>query len=240
MASLPRGLCIPLPVALDASGRFDALSQERLMEWVRPAKAAALISSPGLEALNPELSRQATSACHYASPAAPHWAGVSAPTVEALLMNLEHALKLGVQAAVLNPLACQDAPDPLALFHRRILPLFEKSGKSLPLLLEDSGGGEARLRTRDLKQLTRLDEVMGLTVSAGPKIVGNYLKGARHFKARHEFGVYLGNAEMIFSLFKPASGPLGALREQWLRLWMGAEHPQGVAPLGAELFPSAL
>ncbi len=238
MQSLPRGLCIPLPIALDENGNFDPASQERLLARLGGAKAASVLSAPSLEPLSPELLRQAVRACHLALGGPGHWAGVGAGLVEDLLINLEGALRLGAEAAVFNPLQLKDAPDPVALFHRQIIPLFEKLGRSLPILLDDSGG-EIRLRTRDLKQLSRLDMVRGVLVSGSPKVAGNYLKGARHYKARHEFGVYLSDATLIFPLFRPAQGPLGLIREQWNRMWMGAEHPQGIAPLSAALFPAA-
>ena len=132
----------------------------------------------------------------------------------------------------------EDSPDPLSLFHRHIQPFFEKHGKGLPILIDDSGS-ERRIKTRDLKQLARLDILRGVCVTAQPAVAGNYLKGARHYKARHEFGVFLGNAEQIFSLFKPAGGVLGGLQERWQRLWLGAEMPHGIAPLSASLFPRA-
>lgn len=238
MFTLPRGLIVPLPTALDKNGKFDAPAQERLLHWVGQGRPAAIYSAPGFEGLSPELSRKANEAGHFAATGREHWAGISALSVKELLNNLEHALKLGASAVVLNPLGCADCKEPLQLFHRHIIPFFEKSGKSTAVLLEDAGGA-VRLRTRELKQLSRLECVMGLVATGSAKDLGNYLKGARHFKARHEFGVFATNAEMIFPIFQPASGALGALREQWMRLWMGAEHPQGIAPLSAVLFPAA-
>jgi D-arabinose 5-phosphate isomerase GutQ/sugar/nucleoside kinase (ribokinase family) len=238
MLSLPRGLCIPLPTAIAQDGSFDAPSQERLLRFLAASKPAAILSAPSLENLAPELSRKANEAAHFAALGPALAMGISAASVEGLLGNLEHAIKLGAQSLVLDPLACADSGDPVALFHRHLIPRLDHLGKSLPILLDD-GGGERRLRTRDLKQLSRLDAVVGLLAGGSPKVVGNYLKGARHYKARHEFGVYLSNAELIFPLFMPVRNALGALRDHWMRLWMGAEHPQGIAPLSAVLFPAA-
>src|SRR5260221_1498625 len=153
---LLKGVCAPLPSAMDESGNFDAASQERLLAWVTRSGAGvhAVLSSPGLEPS--PVKRQANEACHFTGAQAQHWAGVSAESVEALLANLEHALKLGVSTAVLDPLAVKDYPDPVRLFDRHILPLFERLGKGLAIVIEDSGS-ERRIRTQDLKELARLE-----------------------------------------------------------------------------------
>ena len=101
---LLKGLCAPLPIPLDSAGRFDAAAQERLLDWVIQggSGAHAVLSAQGAEAPL-ELRRQVNEACHFSATKAEHWAGVSAKTVEGLLLNLEHALKLGAAMAVLDP-----------------------------------------------------------------------------------------------------------------------------------------
>lgn len=241
-APLLKGVCAPLPLPLDEAGRFDASAQERLLAWViqEGAGVHAVLSASGFEA-GAELRAQVNEVCHFEtnkSQHCAHFAGVSAKNAQDLLSNLEHVLKLGVDMAVLDPMAVEDVPDPGTLFHRHIQPLFEKLGRSLPILLEDSGS-ERRIRTRDLKQLARLDSLRGAIVTASPKVVANYLKGARHYKARHEFGIFLGDPQLMFRLFRPPSTLLGNLRERWQRLWLSAELPHGVVPLSANLFPKA-
>jgi arabinose-5-phosphate isomerase len=253
-APLIHGLCVPAVCALDAKGGFDAASQEKLAAFLARGEAGAgaqALFSNGTTGewsrLDAAVQRRVTETLHYAlaggrGPSL--WAGVSAASAGALLQNLEHALKLGAQAAVVAPLAVADVPDPLALFHRHITPLYQRLGKGLPVFLYDNPdeykqGKADRLRTRQVKQLARLDYVCGVKVTADPKTAGNYLKGARQAKARHEFGVYLGRSQQLFPLFRPASGPLGNLAERWRRFWVSAEPPQGIVPGSGNLFPSA-
>ncbi len=247
--SISRGLSVPVLTALKAGGEFDAASQEALVEWVcQEGQGADMIFSGGTTGewhrLPPALLRQANEACHFALPAKGPglWAGVTAHRLADSMENLEHALKLGAQAAVIAPLSIADAPEPVPLFHQHVLPLFQFLGRSLPVCLYDNAGiaaegREAHLRTRDLKQLARLDFVFGAKVTAGAKVVGNYLKAARHFKQRDEFGVYLGDPNLAFSIFSPARGPLGGLKGGLHRFWLGRELPAGLVAGGANLFP---
>lgn len=240
--------------ALDAQGRYDAASQEKLTAYLARGEAgggAQALFTNGTTGewhrLDAGLQRQVTETVHYALAGGRGpglWAGVSADSAGGVLQNLEHALKLGAQAAVIAPLAVGDVPDPFALFHRHISPLYQRLGKGLPVILYDNPdeyrqGKRDRLRTRQVKQLARLDYVCGVKVTADAKTAGNYLKGARQAKARHEFGVYLGRAAQAFPLFRPAQGALGNMAERWRRFWVSAEPPQGIVPGSANLFPSA-
>lgn len=248
------GLCVPMVTALDAQGNFDAASQEKLVAFLARGEAGAgaqALFSNGTSGewhrLDLAVRLKVTETTHYALSGGRGpklWAGVSAPSAGAVLQGLEHALKLGADAAVIAPLATADVPDPLALFHRHVTPLYQRLGKGLPVLLYDNPdeykqGKQDRLRTRQVKQLARLDYICGVKVTADPKTAGNYLKGARQAKARHEFGVYLGRSAQLFPLFRPASGPLGNLAERWRRFWISAEPPQGIVPGSSNLFPSA-
>ena len=73
------------------------------------------------------------------------------------------------------------------------------------------------IRTRQVKAMSRLDFVRGIKVSASRKVLGNYTKAAAGFRERGEFGIYVGNAMLIFELFRPRSGWLGAIAEHWHR-----------------------
>jgi len=253
-APLVHGLCVPLVTALDASGRFDPVGQERLADFATRGEsgsgAQALFTngtSGEWRQLDPALRRSVTETVHYALSGGrgPRlWAGVNDRTAGGVAANLEHALTLGAAAAVVAPLAVEDVRDAGALFNRHITPLYQRLGRALPVFLYDNPdsfrrGRQDRLRTREVKQLARLDYVCGVKVSADARTAGNYLRGARNFKARHEFGVYLGRALQAFPFFTPPRGPLGSLRERWRRFWVAAEAPQGVVPLSANLFPSA-
>jgi arabinose-5-phosphate isomerase len=240
--------------ALDDKGGFDASSQEKLTAFLARGEAGAGAqalftngSSAEWRRCSLETQRKATETVRYAlsggrGPSL--WAGVSAESAGTMLGNIEHALKVGAQAVVVAPLAVQDVKDPLALFHRHISPLYQRLGKGLPVFLYDNPdeyqqGKQDRLRTRQVKQLARLDYVCGVKVTADAKTAGSYLKGARQAKARHEFGVYLGRGTQVFPLFRPASGRLGNLMERWRRFWVSSEPPQGVITGSSNLFPSA-
>ena len=254
--NLVKGLSVPLLTALDEQGRLDAASQRRLCAWAWQAGRGADIFFPSgttgeWNRLSPETLRQVNEECHLAlaslkpsldgaQPAL--WAGVTSPKTNDSLANIGNALQIGAQAGVFAPLSMVDDQDPVVFFRDHITPLFERVGRSLPICLYDNADIAANqerkhLRTADLKQLSRLDYVLGLKVSAGPKVVGNYLKGARHFKRSHEFGVYLGNVNLAFSLFKPAHGMAGFVREHWFRFWLRGELPVGVVSGPANLFP---
>ncbi|HTB34441.1 MAG TPA: dihydrodipicolinate synthase family protein, partial [bacterium] len=251
---LIQGLCVPLVAALDAKGVFDTASQEKLLAAVSRgetgAGAQAVFSNGSTgewQRLDPGARRRVTEAVHYALAGGrgPRlWAGASDATAGGVLAALEHALKIGAHAGVVAPLAVQDVKDPVSLFHRHITPLYQRLGKGLPILLYDNPeeyrhGRQDKLRTSQVKQLARLDYVCGVKVTADAKTAGNYLRAARHSKARHEFGVYLGRAGQAFPLFVPASGWLGNLGERWRHFWVGSEPPQGIVPASGNLFPSA-
>ena len=56
------------------------------------------------------------------------------------------------------------------------------------------------IRTRQVKALSRLDFVRGVKVSASRKVLGNYTRAAASFRERGEFGIYVGNAMLIFEI----------------------------------------
>ena len=251
---LIKGLCVPVLTPLDAQGKFDAVSQERLVAWAMQGEAgsgAQAVFSNGTSGewhcLPPDINQQAARAVHDSLSGGrgpSFWMGCSAHSAGEVVGHLHLALKLGANAAVIAPLAVKDIPDNHALFHRHISPLFESLGRGLPVFLYDnpseySRGSQDHLRTREVKQLSRLDYVCGVKVTGSAKMAGNYLRGARQFKARHEFGVYLGSALQAFDLFQPAQGMLGNVRERWRRFWVAAEPPQGIVPGSSNLFPSA-
>jgi|GEM_PF-96069 arabinose-5-phosphate isomerase len=251
---LIQGLCVPLVTALDAKGQLDPASQERLLAFVSRGEAGAGAQAVFTNGTTGEWRRlplaqrlKCTEAVHYALSGGRGpklWAGVNDAAAGGVLQGLEHGLKLGVAAAVVAPLSVEDVKDPLALFHRHITPLYQRLGKGLPVFLYDNPeefrrGRQDRLRTAQVKQLARLDYVVGVKVTADAKTAGNYLRAARHSKARHEFGVYLGRASQAFPLFAPAAGWWGNLSERWRHFWVASEPPQGIVPGSGNLFPSA-
>jgi dihydrodipicolinate synthase/N-acetylneuraminate lyase len=88
-----------------------------------------------------------------------------------------------------------------------------------------------------VKALSRLDFVRGIKVSASRKVLGNYTKAASGFRERGEFGIYVGNAMLIFDLFRPHPGLLGSGIERWNRWRMSGGVPIGVVAGPANAMP---
>jgi hypothetical protein len=85
--------------------------------------------------------------------------------------------------------------------------------------------------------MSRLDFVRGIKVSATRKVLGNYTKAAASFCERGEFGIYVGNAMLIFDLFRPRAGITGTIAEHWYRYRMRGGLPIGVVAGPANAFP---
>jgi len=170
------------------------------------------------------------------------WAGVTAPTRAETLANLECAIDAGADASVIAPLSIQDCGDVVGFFQREVSDLFDHLGRWLPVFLYDNADIAAdpripHIRTRDVKRLSRLPFIFGLKVSAPRRVLGNYTKGAGHFKDKGEFGIYAGNAMLMFQLFKLEDGLVGRVREYWNRYLLHNELPIGVVSGPANALP---
>lgn len=254
-----RGLSIPSITVLDDLGRvfeaeqrrvFRYLAQEGLGadilfgggttgEWNRISNAERQrliwIETDEIGRMNQEVSscqRQPTEA----------WVGVTAPTTAETLANLECALEARADAAVIAPLSITDCGDIVGFFQRDVSDLFDHRGRWLPVFLYDNADIAANpriphIRTRDVKRLSRLPFIFGLKVSAPPRVLGHYTKGAGHFKDKGEFGIYVGNAMLMFQLFKLEDGLAGRVREYWNRYLLHNELPIGVVSGPANALP---
>jgi dihydrodipicolinate synthase/N-acetylneuraminate lyase len=173
------------------------------------------------------------------------WLGVTALSRKETLDNLRLAASLKADAAVVAPLAMRDLArrdDLLAFFQRDVSSLFESLGSDLPLFLYDNAElprdpSPPHIHTHDVKVLARLLFLYGLVVSGSKREIGNYFRGATHFKAKGQFGIYLGQAMMMFDIFLPGRGFWGRFREHWDQ-WLLQEHmPFGVMASESNLFP---
>jgi dihydrodipicolinate synthase/N-acetylneuraminate lyase len=170
------------------------------------------------------------------------WVGVTAATRQETLANLECALDAGADAAVIAPLSIQDGGDIIEFFQRDLSDLFDHKGRWLPIFLYDNADiaanpRNAHLRTRDVKRLSRLPFIFGVKVSAARRVLGNYTKGAGHYKDKGEFGIYIGNAMLMFQVFTLADGLMGRVREYWNRYLLHNELPIGVVSGPANVLP---
>jgi dihydrodipicolinate synthase/N-acetylneuraminate lyase len=245
-----RGLSIPSITVLDAAGNVIEDQQRRLLrhlaqdghgadivfgvgttgEWNRltnrERQRLISIHTDEISRINATLSEQNKRPIEA-------WAGVTAPTRAETLANLECALDKRADAAVIAPLSIADASDIVAFFQRDVSDLFDRAGRWLPVFLYDNADiaadpRAAHLHTRDVKRLSRLPFIFGVKVSASRRVLGNYTKGASHFKDKGEFGIYVGNAMLMFDLFRMDDGMLGRVREYWNRYLLHNELPVGV------------
>ena len=169
------------------------------------------------------------------------WAGITAGTAAETLETLDLALALGAHAAVIAPLATPDVEDPVGFLFRDVADLLDARDRRLPIFLYDNAdiavGRPRHLRTRWVKQLSRLDFVRGIKVSAPPRRLGHYTKAARQFRDLGEFGIYVGNALYVLDMMRPQAGLRGRLVERWNRFLLHDLLPAGVVSGPANLWP---
>ena len=253
-----RGLSIPCATALDGDGRPDDEGQRRLVrflvgdgrgadvifvmgttgEWNRlPAAARQRAIRVSVE----EVRKQNAALGLGPGAAVEAWVGATAPSVAETLETLELALETGADAAVLAPLAVRDAPDPVRLVARDVADFLDARGRRLPIFLYDNAeiaaGRAARLRTRWVKALSRLDFVRGIKVTAPPRRLGHYTKAARQFRDLGAFAIYVGNAPYGLEMMRPRSGAWGKLAERWNRFLLHDLLPAGVVAGPANPWP---
>lgn len=253
------GLSVPILSACDAEGRVHEADQRRLVryvmsdgfgadmvfcngtngEWNRlaPAERNRVIAIT-LDEVRRENARL-TAAGHRPVEA---WAGITGHTVDECIGHLDAAIEHGADGVVFAPLSVRDLPGVVEVFHTVLTERMDTAGRHVPVLLYDNADiavdkAVPHLRTRDVKQLSRLDYVVGIKVSAPPRVLGNYTKAALHFNERHEFGIYVGDAFQMFSLFRPQHGWWGKVREYWQRYWLHSALPAGVVSGHANVFP---
>src|SRR5262249_31817279 len=170
------------------------------------------------------------------------WVGGTAPARVETVANLDCALDAGADAAVIAPLSIADLGDLLSFFQREVSDLFDRRGRRLPVFLYDNADIAAdpripHIHTRDVKRLSRLRFIFGVKVSAPRRILGNYTKDAGHFKDKGEFGIYIGDAMLMFQAFKLEDGFVGRAREYWNRYLLHNELPIGVVSGPANALP---
>jgi dihydrodipicolinate synthase/N-acetylneuraminate lyase len=254
-----RGLSIPAITVLDEAGRVIEEEQRRLFRYLtQQGVGADIIFGCGTTGewnriSNGERQRlirieadevAAINRKIYARRAAPveAWAGVTAPTRAETLSNLRCALESNADAAVVAPLSIKDLGEIISFFQRDVSDMFDHAGRWMPVFLYDNADIAAdprvpHIRTRDVKRLSRLPFIFGLKVSAPRRVLGNYTKGAGHFKDKGEFGIYVGNAMLMFQVFRLEDGLLGRAREYWNRYLLHNELPIGVVSGPANVWP---
>jgi dihydrodipicolinate synthase/N-acetylneuraminate lyase len=169
------------------------------------------------------------------------WVGVNGATRAEILSNVDAALQLGADTAVIAPLAIEDLAerDIVRFFQRDLTDLLESARRALPIFLYDNAdinapGRTPHIRTHIVKELSRLPWLRGIKVSAPRRVLGNYTKAALHYKQPGEFGIYIGNAMLIFDWYRQSKG---RLRAGWHEYLLSHTLPIGVVAGPGNVFP---
>ena len=252
-----RGLSIPCVTVLDPDGGLVERDQRRLVRYlVQSGRGADVIFVMGTtgeaKRVSSEVRARATqivvdevlassARLPAGHPPVEAWAGVTAPTARETLEAIDLALSVGAHGAVIAPLAIPDVDDPVRFIVRDVADLLDARDRRIPVFLYDNAeiavGQQRYLRTRWVKQLSRLDFVRGIKVSAPPRRLGHYTKAASRFRDLGDFAIYVGNALYILEMMRPREGWLGMLTERWNRFLLHDMLPAGVVAGPANLFP---
>jgi dihydrodipicolinate synthase/N-acetylneuraminate lyase len=248
------GLSVPVVTILDSAGNVLEEEQRAVVRWaVQDGAGANIIFAAGTTGEwdrldNPrrqQIARIVTDECRRIAAngvAVEAWVGITAHSRAETLENLDYALDLGADAAVVAPLSIRDSSDPVAFVNGEIDALFERRGRQMPVFLYDNADIAApdhppHLHTRDVKQMSRMEYVRGVKVTAGKAVLGNYTRAAAHFNRSGDFAIYAGNAYLIFDLFAPPRGARGWTRHYWNRYWTRDSLPYGIVAGPANVMP---
>ena len=253
---IPRpGLSIPIVTILDSEGRILEDQQRAAVRFAIQDGAGAdiafaagttgewdRIDNPRRQAVARIVIDECRRARATAAKKIEAWAGITAHTRAETLANLANAIEAGADAAVVAPLSIRDVEHPAKFVERDIGAVYNRAGHVIPLFLYDNAeiaapGNAPHLHTRDVKEMSRLDYVRGIKVTASKSVIGNYTRAASHFKASHEFAIYAGNAYLIFDLFAPPEGVADRMRHHWNRYLTQRTRPYGVVAGPANAMP---
>jgi len=248
------GLSVPVVTILDPAGNVLEDEQRAVVRWaVQEGAGADIIFAAGTTGEwdrldNPrrqQIARVVTDECRRIAAAGTvveAWIGITARTRAETLENLDYAMELGAEAAVVAPLSIGDADDPVAFVNREIDALFERRGRQIPIFLYDNAeiaapGRPPHMHTRDVKQMSRMEYVRGVKVTAGKAVLGNYTRAVSHFNRGGDFAIYAGDPYLIFDLFAPPQGIRGWARHYWNRYWTRDSLPYGIVAGPANVMP---
>jgi dihydrodipicolinate synthase/N-acetylneuraminate lyase len=253
------GLSVPVVSVLDADGGLIEAEQRALVRHVvQDGYGADVVFAAGttgewdrvgndvrqrvVQICTEEVAKANAALGAHAGRPVEAWAGITAPTARETLENLDSAIACGADVAVLAPLSIQGLSDPVRFVVRDVSDLLDARPRRIPVVLYDNADIAAdprvpHIRTRQVKAMSRLDFVRGIKVSAPRRVLGHYTQAAAGFRQRGEFGIYVGNAMLIFELFRPHTGWLGAIVEHWNRHRLRGALPIGVVAGPANALP---
>jgi dihydrodipicolinate synthase/N-acetylneuraminate lyase len=259
--SLRRGLNVPTVSVVDDTGHIIENEQRQVLRYViQGGLGADVIFANGttgewnrlsnserqrlihlavdeVQSINTELFTQGRAPVEV-------WCGLNGDTKHEILANLDLAIQLNADAAVIAPLAINDLDenDIVRFFRREVNDLIEAAPQPIPIFLYDNAdinapGRTDHIRTHIVKELSRLPWLYGIKVSASRAVLGNYTKAALHYKQPGEFGIYIGNAGLIFDWYRPQHGFLGRLRSGWQEYLLHDALPIGVVSGPGNVLP---
>jgi dihydrodipicolinate synthase/N-acetylneuraminate lyase len=252
---MPRaGLSVPIVTALDRNGRVLQEDQRAVVRYaIQGGAGADIIFASGTTGEwnrldNPRrqlVARIAVEECRKPARTGKElevWVGITAHTLADTLENLAHAIEIGADGVVAAPLSIADVNDPVAFLTRDIGNIFDRMGRVLPVFLYDNAdiaaaGRSPHLRTRDVKKMSQLSYVRGVKVTSTRSVLDHYMRAASHFGGKGEFGIYPGNAYLMFDLFMPPSGFAGHMRHYWNRYLVQNALPHGVVAGASNVMP---
>ena len=195
------GLSVPVVTVLDADGRLIERDQRALVRHViQEGYGADVVFSAGttgewdrvdnrtrqqvIQVSAEEVAKLNASLSAATGRGVEAWAGVTAPTAQETLENLDFAIACGVDAAVLAPLSIQGIDDPVRFVARDISDLLDARPRRIPVFLYDNADIAVdpkvpHIRTRQVKAMSRLDFVRGIKVSATAQGAGQLHQGGR-------------------------------------------------------------
>lgn len=216
------GLNVPIITVLDDAGNILEMDQRRLVRYViqagQGARSVFLSGTTGEfdRLTNPQRQRiieigceeiRAVNARLPAGRPAGAWAGVTAPTKSETLENLELAVHIQADMAVIAPLAIEDlALTDVAQFFQRDVAARLGRDPSVAIGLYDNPDIAARsaaarnIPVALVETLSDLPFITGLKSSASREVLQNYLRVFAKKPSPNEFDLYVGNAALIFEL----------------------------------------
>jgi dihydrodipicolinate synthase/N-acetylneuraminate lyase len=228
---LPRaGLSIPIVTVLDREGHVLADEQRAAIRFaVQEGRGADIIFAAGTNGEwnrldNPRRQKVfalAVEECRHLSSAGTPveaWLGITGHNRAETIENLEYALDLGADALVVAPLAIADVPNVVEFVARDMGAVFERHNRAWPVFLYENAditapGKPLHLDPRDVAELSRLEYVRGIKVTADRELLDSFIAAAPSFSVKRPFPIYAGNAYLIFDLFTPFSGLLGRIHD---------------------------
>jgi dihydrodipicolinate synthase/N-acetylneuraminate lyase len=245
------GLSIPIVTVLDRTGNIPEEQQRAVIRYaVQGGAGADIIFAVGTNGEwnrlgNPQrqsVFRIAADECRSLTAGGTPveaWLGVTAHTRAETLENLASSIEFGADAVVIAPLSIRDVDEVAGFIERDVAGVFERHGRAIPVFLYENEGiaapGKPRhLDIRDVANLSRLDFVRGIKVTADRAVLDLFVGAAASFEEAHDFPIYAGNAYLIFNLMAPDSphgkhrtpplrgivcGPANMTPREWKRAW---------------------